>query len=116
MDVSADESVNEGVDAAESMADHRHLYRRAGEMAARLVEEGTAEQFGLPTPCSEWDVRALINHVAHGNLRFIAMLRGRPGPDRGEDVLGEDPAAAFRSSFEGLAAVFDEDGFLQRIV
>jgi uncharacterized protein (TIGR03086 family) len=31
-------------------------------------------------------------------------------------VLGEDPAADFRSSFAGLAELFDQNGFLDRAV
>jgi uncharacterized protein (TIGR03086 family) len=98
------------------MDDPRHLLRRAGEMAAQLIDKTTPEQLGLPTPCSEWDVRALINHITSGNLRFIGVLGGPPGPAPGEDVLGDDPAAAFRSSFTKLAAAFDEDGVLERTV
>jgi uncharacterized protein (TIGR03086 family) len=98
------------------MDDPRELHRRAGEMAARLIDQTAPDQLGLPTPCSQWDVSALINHLVSANLRVAAMLGGRTGPDRGADVLGNDPAGRFRSSFADLAAVFDEEGFLDRTV
>jgi uncharacterized protein (TIGR03086 family) len=98
------------------MDDPRRLHRQAGDMTGRLISQISPAQLGLATPCSEWDVRALINHMVNGQLRFTALLTGQPGPERGEDVLGDDPAADFRSSFAGLADLFDQDGFLDRTV
>src|SRR6266568_1560755 len=98
------------------MDDPRTLHRRAGQLAGGLIEKITPAQLGLPTPCSQWDVRAVINHLVNANLRVTARLAGESGPERGDDVLGADPAADFRSSFEGLCAAFDEDGFLERTV
>ncbi len=98
------------------MDDPRPLHRRAGELTGGLIDKITPAQLGLPTPCSQWDVRALINHIVNGQLRFTAVLKSEPGPERGDDVLGADPAADFRSSFAGLSAIFDEDGFLERTV
>jgi len=85
-------------------------------MTGTLIQRIPRAQFGLPTPCSEWDVRALINHLVNANLRVTALLIRGPGPERGDDVLGADPAADFRSSFESLCAAFDADGFLERTV
>ncbi len=98
------------------MDDPRPLHRRAGELTGELIDTTTPAQLGLPTPCSQWDVRAVINHLVNANLRVTARLAGESGPERGDDVLGADPAADFRSSFEGLCAAFDEDGFLERTV
>lgn len=98
------------------MNDSRAMHRQAGELVGQLIDETSDAQFGLPTPCSEWDVRALINHLVNGQLRFTAALKGEPGPERSDDVLGDNPAADFRSSFAGLSAMFDEDGFLERTV
>ncbi len=98
------------------MDDPRTLHRRAGQLAGGLIEKITPAQLGLPTPCSQWDVRAVINHLVNANLRVTALLAGESGPERGDDVLGADPAADFRSSFAALCAAFDADGFLERTV
>ncbi|MGH3299992.1 MAG: TIGR03086 family metal-binding protein [Trebonia sp.] len=35
----------------------------AADAAARTVENVQASQFGRPTPCADWDVRTLLNHL-----------------------------------------------------
>lgn len=96
------------------MEDPRELLRRAGEMTAGVIAGIGPGRLGDPTPCTEWDVRVLINHLVSGNLRFAAMITGEPGPGREDDVLGADPLAAFRGSVAALRAAFDADGVMDR--
>ena len=82
----------------------------------RLVKQGHWER---PTPCTEWDVRALANHVVGGSVRYTMLLRGSPEHEveatRAADNLGEDPVASFLiTAAEGLAA-FREEGALARV-
>lgn len=37
--------------------------KAAAEAAARVVDGVRADQLGAPTPCTEWDVRQLLNHL-----------------------------------------------------
>lgn len=93
------------------------LHRRAVELAARRIEHVTSEQLSLPTPCSDWDVRGLLNHMVGGNRRFAAVARGEPVPPAtGEypDMLGEDPAGAYEASAREIVAAFDLPGALDR--
>ncbi|GIH18602.1 maleylpyruvate isomerase family mycothiol-dependent enzyme [Rugosimonospora africana] len=34
------------------------------------------DQWHWPTPCTEWDVRQLVNHTTRGNLNYIDLLEG----------------------------------------
>jgi uncharacterized protein (TIGR03086 family) len=88
----------------------------AFEQRLRLVG---ANDWPRPTPCSEWDVRALVNHVIGGNRRYTMLLRGASAESvnrtRTEDHLGADPVTAFTTTARELVAVFCEDGALIRI-
>jgi uncharacterized protein (TIGR03086 family) len=78
------------------------------------------EHWSWPTPCTEWNVRQLVNHVTRGNLNYVALLRGGSAADflrrRDEDALGEDPLAAYRAAARECAQAFGQAGALQRTV
>jgi uncharacterized protein (TIGR03086 family) len=66
-----------------------------------------ADQWSRPTPCSEWDVRALVNHVVGEDLWTAPLLEGKTIAEVGDaldgDLLGDDPkAAASRAAGEAL--------------
>jgi uncharacterized protein (TIGR03086 family) len=88
----------------------------AFEPRLRLVG---ADDWSRPTPCSAWDVRALVNHVIGGNRRYVMLLRGGSAESvdrtRSEDHLGVDPPAAFTATAREVTAAFREDNALSRV-
>ncbi|MCW2606425.1 MAG: hypothetical protein JWO60_1118 [Frankiales bacterium] len=62
-----------------------------------------------PTPCAEWDVRALLAHVVATTDGLVAMLDGTE-PDWGKDALGDDPAAAVRASSRAALVAWARPG------
>lgn len=74
-----------------------------------------ADQWSAPTPCTELDVRGVLNHLVSGNLLFAAIVRGEPLPDRSEDHLGDDPLAAFRRAAGDLSEAFAKPGVLESV-
>ncbi len=97
------------------------LHDRALDETARLVDTVQPDQLALPTPCSAWDVRALLTHLVGGNIRYAGLSRGEPiqrEPARGGgprvDLLGDDPAAAYRRSADELKAAWDDPALLDR--
>lgn len=60
----------------------------------RLVRD---DQWTLPTPCTEWTVRRLVNHMVAEELWTPPMMAGERIEDVGDrfagDLLGADPVA-----------------------
>ena len=92
------------------------VYHRAADLAVGIVERVHPDQLGDATPCTEWNVRMLINHVVSGNLFFVHLATGSTPPDRGVDHLGNDPLTVFRDSVHAVSAAFEADGFLHRVM
>jgi uncharacterized protein (TIGR03086 family) len=86
------------------------LHRRTVEVFLERVDAIADDQWGDPTPCADWDVRALVNHVV-GEDRWTAPLLGgstiaEVGDRFDGDLLGADPAAsASDAAAEAVASV-----------
>lgn len=90
----------------------RHLYTRALEQFGEKVNAVGDDQWSNATPCSAWDVRALVNHLVNENLWVPPLLEGSTIEHVGDrfdgDQLGADPVEAWDASAKGaLAAVAD---------
>ncbi len=92
---------------------HGRALRQAGEVVAGV----RPEQMHDPTPCAQWDVHTVINHIIGGNYMYAEIAAGRsvdmspPHPD----LVGEDAAASYESSRAALASSIAAQGALQRM-
>jgi uncharacterized protein (TIGR03086 family) len=87
---------------------------RALRVVGDLVTGVRPEQWSAPTPCTDWNVHQLVNHLVAVNLTIASLLSGQALPERGLDHLGDDPAGAYRASGATLQAAFDQPGILER--
>ncbi len=80
-----------------------------GRFADRVDRIGD-DQWNAPTPCADWEVRALVNHVCNEQLWAPHLVTGQTIEEVGDrydgDVLGDDPKAAFRQAADGSRAAF----------
>jgi len=85
--------------------------------ANRLVGSISDDQWGASTPCSEWTVRDLVNHMA-GTTKLFGASAGRLPfePPTDGDNLGSDPVAAFAGATESSAAAWHSEGALEGMV
>jgi uncharacterized protein (TIGR03086 family) len=83
-------------------------------VTGRLVDAIESGQWELPTPCPDWTVRDVVNHLVLGHRRFAAAITGGTPPPTGTDLLGGDPGSAYRSSAEAMLAAFRSEGALDR--
>jgi len=85
---------------------------RALAVTGAVVRGVAADQWVLSTPCPEWDVRALVNHLVGGLRLFTAALTGMPAADHDSDWLGMDPVAAWTAAAAADAAAWRHPGAL----
>jgi hypothetical protein len=52
------------------------LAERSYGISELVISHVQPDQLGLPTPCSEWDTRALLNHVFGAPFYFTSALHG----------------------------------------
>jgi uncharacterized protein (TIGR03086 family) len=86
-------------------------YRRSVKRWAALVT-GADGEWSAPTPCSEWDVRRLVNHMTYENRWTKPLMEGKTIAEVGDafegDLLGDAPTeAALDAAEEALGAVTD---------
>jgi uncharacterized protein (TIGR03086 family) len=100
--------------------DVRKLHQRAAEAFGARVHAIRDDQWSEGTPCSEWDVRGLVNHLVYENRWMPLLLAGSTIAEIGDrfegDLLGDDGKAAWdESAAEAIAAVH-ADGAMERTV
>jgi uncharacterized protein (TIGR03086 family) len=86
------------------------LLQRADDQLRRVISRLSPAHAGLPTPCSEFNLRALVNHIVYDVQVFTAMIiggqRGSPDVDR----LGDNWLAAYSSSADLLLSTWRSRG------
>ena len=80
-----------------------------------------ADQWDAPTPCTEWSVRDLVNHLTVEQLWVPPLVAdGKTVAEVGDayegDQLGADPLATWDRSAADAAAAFGAPGALNRTV
>jgi len=80
------------------------LHRRSVEGFAALLDALDGTSWAGPTPCPDWDVRALVNHIVYEDLWTVPLMEGATIEEVGDrferDLLGDDPVTAARAACE----------------
>ncbi|GAB7007578.1 hypothetical protein JCM18899A_50530 [Nocardioides sp. AN3] len=89
------------------------VYHRTVEFFADRVNAVKADQWGDPTPCTDWTVRDLTNHVTYEDLWTVPLMEGATLEEVGDrfdgDVLGADPiGSALAAARAAIASVAKE--------
>lgn len=94
----------------------QELHRRAVLRSVEIVSTVTADRLDLPTPCADWDLRALLTHMIREHRGFAAAADGET-----EDLsvwddqpLSDDPAADYADAAHAVITAFNADGVMAR--
>ncbi len=102
------------------MAETAELHARALARFGEKVEAIRDDQWHGSTPCSEWNVRDLVNHLVSENAWMPPLFEGKTVAEVGSsldgDLLGADPKGAWRRSAEAAGAAVQGDGAMERPV
>lgn len=78
------------------------LYVHAMAWTSAIIEAVRADQWRAPTPCTEWNVKHVANHLISENLWAGELFQGKTIAEVGTaldgDLAGDDPPAAYRAS------------------
>jgi uncharacterized protein (TIGR03086 family) len=101
------------------MGDTLTALQRAQDGFSQVLE-AVGDQWASATACSDWDVRALVNHVVGEFLWAQPLVEGKTIDEVGDafdgDVLGDDPLAVWRTATAGSRAAFGAPGALEGTV
>jgi uncharacterized protein (TIGR03086 family) len=84
---------------------------------SKLVDGIDPDQLGQPTPCAEFTVHDVLDHMIVKCAEIGALLRGdEPVPTAAPAVYGRVPAREFREALDDVLDAMHTDGAMERIV
>ncbi|MDT8912817.1 TIGR03086 family metal-binding protein [Amycolatopsis sp. PS_44_ISF1] len=93
------------------------LHRQALAEFDRTVHSVGADQWDNPTPCTEWTVRDLVNHLVAEQRWAPHLLGGATLAEVGDrydgGVLGEDPVRAWEESAKAAREAWTHEGTIE---
>jgi len=102
------------------LVDDATAFRSASAGFLQRAEQVRDDQWTAATPCAEWNVRALLNHVAGEYMWMPELIAGRTIAEVGDrfdgDVLGDQPLQVLNAARQAAVAALDEPGALERTV
>jgi uncharacterized protein (TIGR03086 family) len=92
--------------------DVRSQLDELGPLLARVVGEISPDQLDSSTPCAQFTVQGVLEHMIGGATAFAAAFLGvEPGPPHTADVLAD-----FGPALTSLAEAIHEPGALERTI
>ncbi|WP_180927583.1 TIGR03086 family metal-binding protein [Streptomyces sp. AJS327] len=92
-----------------------NAFTRVQDTVGDLVRATAPDQFGLPTPCEDWTLRNLLDHLVWENIVWGGLAQGTPPTTaHTEDHLGDDHVTAFETAASQARDAFRQPGLLDR--
>ncbi len=81
-----------------------------------VLENVTADQLQNQSPCAQWDVAGVINHLIGAQAFFAAGLTGQPPTGSDAEPAAGDFLTAFDQATQECLDCFEADGAMERVV
>lgn len=78
---------------------------RTTPVVTGLMNGLTPDDRERPTPCDQWNVHELIEHMCEGGQMIAGGLRGQAPPEEPPDLLADGPVAGWNETAAALDAV-----------
>lgn len=86
-------------------------------LVTRVVDRIAGMQMHDPTPCADFNVHGVLNHMFVGGGTFAHLFRGEQPPEiEPPAVYGWVPTAEFRAAMEDLVDAIRSPGALERTI
>jgi uncharacterized protein (TIGR03086 family) len=90
--------------------------RKAVDQTGQIVASVKGDQLSGPTPCADWDTRALLNHTIGVVEMFDDAVQTKPfnGSIFANDNVGDDPGASYEARAAVLRDTLAQPNVLER--
>ena len=92
------------------LEDASAVLRRGLDQLAGLLDDLPGQRSSVPTPCEQWDLQQLVDHIVAAPARFARMARGESVDWSATPSSGPEPAARFRSDADDLLLAVRDAG------
>ena len=92
------------------------LYDRASAWTTEKIA-GATTRLDASTPCDEWNLRTLLDHMLETQRYFLHSARGEDASPPGKTppaTVSDDPPADFQHVRQEIMQAFGEDGVIEK--
>ncbi len=93
-------------------------YVRSLHSTVNFVTGVATSAWGNNTPCSDWNVKDVVNHLVYENMWMVALFNGRTIDEVGNefegDLVGDDPMAVYNRTASEVQAILAQPDAMSR--
>jgi uncharacterized protein (TIGR03086 family) len=101
------------------MSDTIDRLQKSTGQTAKIVKEISPDQYQQATPCADWDVRAVVNHII-GAMTMMATVIDKGSVDAEKlftsDLVGSDGSRSYDEAMQAALEAFGRPGVLEGTV
>jgi uncharacterized protein (TIGR03086 family) len=89
----------------------RQCFLAAIESTSSIVAAVQDDAWTRPTPCDEWDVKDIVNHLVYENVWAVELFNGRTIDEVGDkfegDLVGDSPKSTYLETANAIREVVE---------